>query len=718
LSSIFSNIIKQSAEFEQTQKQLQAVLNSTGNAAGFTREELNKLGIELANKSTFDTSEITAAQTALLAFSGIVGDDFVRAQQAAADMAARTGMSLTSAAETIGRALDVPSQGMAALSRQGFRFSEQQKELVKYLEDTGRTSEAQALILQELEASYNGAALAARDTFSGALGAVKNSLNDLMQGGGGSLNGAKEGLNALNATLGQDEIKHTWAAIVTYVTQGLASILNASDKIINALDILKRSIASVTSAAQGFAGVATTIVSGAGVIGGAITDFVGLTDNATKKVLDFQSKAANFSKAAFKDTADIWRAPLAGSKIYQEAKNQAKNLNDEKAKSIKLNEKELLSQLEAKKAADLAAKANAKNITKLKTQKQAIDEVFKAYQKQQEAINAELQSLERTITLWGKTNEQVKIYDLTLKGANAAQLEQAKNQLAIIDNLEQQKAANEAYYSLVKDLQTEEEKRTTELKSQLAILDKQAALNGKVDKNAYKKVIDGAFTPPPITSKPKEQEADTLDKLKTEQEQLNAWHKEQLDLLKEYRANRVDLNQEWDQKEQELQTQHAQAMVAIEAARQEAILTKANEFLGGLSALQNSKNKEAQQIGKGAAVIETTIATYSAAMKAYSAMASIPIVGPALGLSAAAAAVSFGMDKVNKIKGMAHDGIDKIPQTGTWLLEKGERVTTAKTSAKLDKTLDNIKFNQTNKRIIGRMCETTDLIGLQVSIDA
>lgn len=43
------------------------------------------------------------------------------------------------------------------------------------------------------------------------------------------------------------------------------------------------------------------------------------------------------------------------------------------------------------------------------------------------------------------------------------------------------------------------------------------------------------------------------------------------------------------------------------------------------------------------------------------------------------------------LAGMAHDGIDSIPATGTWLLEKGERVTTAETSAKLDKTLSDIQ---------------------------
>ena len=45
------------------------------------------------------------------------------------------------------------------------------------------------------------------------------------------------------------------------------------------------------------------------------------------------------------------------------------------------------------------------------------------------------------------------------------------------------------------------------------------------------------------------------------------------------------------------------------------------------------------------------------------------------------------------LTGMAHDGIDKVPQTGSWLLKKNERVVTAETSAKLDRTLDSIGRN-------------------------
>jgi hypothetical protein len=47
------------------------------------------------------------------------------------------------------------------------------------------------------------------------------------------------------------------------------------------------------------------------------------------------------------------------------------------------------------------------------------------------------------------------------------------------------------------------------------------------------------------------------------------------------------------------------------------------------------------------------------------------------------------------LAGMAHDGIDSVPETGTWLLQKGERVVTSQTSAKLDETLDRVNQQST-----------------------
>lgn len=106
---------------------------------------------------------------------------------------------------------------------------------------------------------------------------------------------------------------------------------------------------------------------------------------------------------------------------------------------------------------------------------------------------------------------------------------------------------------------------------------------------------------------------------------------------------------------------------------------------------------KATQASAATALIANAQATaFQASLAAFASTAAIPIVGPILAPAAAASAAAFSAPLVagvatSALAGMAHDGIDAVPQTGTWLLQKGERVTTAQTSAKLDKTLNDIK---------------------------
>ena len=91
---------------------------------------------------------------------------------------------------------------------------------------------------------------------------------------------------------------------------------------------------------------------------------------------------------------------------------------------------------------------------------------------------------------------------------------------------------------------------------------------------------------------------------------------------------------------------------------------------------------------------------FQASLAAFASTAAIPIVGPAAAPAAAAAAAAATAPMVAGVAsaalaGMAHDGIDAVPETGTWLLQKGERVTTAETSAKLDRTLDRMNTPST-----------------------
>ncbi|MEA4596416.1 phage tail tape measure C-terminal domain-containing protein [Klebsiella pneumoniae] len=103
----------------------------------------------------------------------------------------------------------------------------------------------------------------------------------------------------------------------------------------------------------------------------------------------------------------------------------------------------------------------------------------------------------------------------------------------------------------------------------------------------------------------------------------------------------------------------------------------------------------------GAALLQYAAAQVAmAALSAFTAWIGVPYVGPVVAptqaIAAAAAAGVFMTAIGSALHGQAHDGIDSVPETGTWLLQKGERVTTAKTSAKLDATLDRVANQSTS----------------------
>lgn len=90
---------------------------------------------------------------------------------------------------------------------------------------------------------------------------------------------------------------------------------------------------------------------------------------------------------------------------------------------------------------------------------------------------------------------------------------------------------------------------------------------------------------------------------------------------------------------------YAKRKMAIDKSVEDAKLQGFQSVLGQIKGLVG----EQTALGKAAAIAETTINTYMAAQKAYSAMSGIPVVGPALGAVAAAAAVASGLMNVAKI---------------------------------------------------------------------
>lgn len=195
--AIFNKIIDESTEAQFAMAQLEAVVESTGGAAGKTVGELDALSSALQQETLFSDEAVQSAEAMLLTFDRISGPTFDRATRNVLDFAQATGQDATSAARVLGRALNDPIQGLTALSRAGVQFSEAEEKVIKQLVETGHQAEAQDLILDQLERRFGGSAAAARDTLGGALQGLKNDFGELFEVSRESSGGIIDAINAM-----------------------------------------------------------------------------------------------------------------------------------------------------------------------------------------------------------------------------------------------------------------------------------------------------------------------------------------------------------------------------------------------------------------------------------------------------------------------------------------------------------------------------------------
>ena len=171
--------------FDQQAKaiaQVEAGLKSTGSTVGYTSKQLQQMASDLQTKTIFGDEEILKDATSqLLTFTNIAGDQFARTQSVALDLATRLDGDLKSASIQLGKALNDPIANLSALSRSGIQFSEDQKQVIKSLTESGRLAEAQTVILDELEKQYGGSAEAAAKAGTGGLKQLANSFGDLQE---------------------------------------------------------------------------------------------------------------------------------------------------------------------------------------------------------------------------------------------------------------------------------------------------------------------------------------------------------------------------------------------------------------------------------------------------------------------------------------------------------------------------------------------------------
>jgi hypothetical protein len=176
------------SEWEESTKvaaQTAAVLKSTGGVANVTAKHISDLAGEILRKTGIDDEAIQSGENLIATFTNIrneagKGNDiFDQTTRIMADMSTALGEDTKSAAIQLGKALNDPIRGVTTLQRVGVSFTAEQRKQIKALVDSGKSMQAQKLILRELNKEFGGSAEAVGKTLPGQLKILREEFNNV-----------------------------------------------------------------------------------------------------------------------------------------------------------------------------------------------------------------------------------------------------------------------------------------------------------------------------------------------------------------------------------------------------------------------------------------------------------------------------------------------------------------------------------------------------------
>ena len=179
-----------------------------------------------------------------------------------------------------------------------------------------------------------------------------------------------------------------------------------------------------------------------------------------------------------------------------------------------------------------------------------------------------------------------------------------------------------------------------------AIVDEENKRNEEATAKEEKRLTDIEKIQEDFRQKQRDKDAETeLEKINLEEERklaeldrLGATEEQKQSIIDFYNGKRLDNKTALDKAEVEIDKNTAKA-------KQENLAKVGN----ALSSFSEIAGKETAA-GKALAIASTLIQTYQSAQSSYASLAGIPVVGPALGVAAAGAAVFAGMKQIQNIK--------------------------------------------------------------------
>lgn len=285
-----------------------------------------------------------------------------------------------------------------------------------------------------------------------------------------------------------------------------------------------------------------------------------------------------------------------------------------------------------------------------------------------------------------QNNEELQKYAGLKQDGTEHIYEQIKANLQLHATEQKKLATHKAYMQLVFDSRSEEEKRLDILDEQLTILAEQHRLHG-TDVSAQSRQLMSELLDLP---KP---DSSAFD-------ELNFEHETRLNRLGRFMDKQKQLYKDNEDALTQIAQEGVAARIAIDEAYQEAkrtlILSQGENIFESLASITKDSLGEQSRLYRAMFAMQQGFAIAQAGLAMQQAISKGLAKGFPEGLADMALAVGHGAKIVSAIKsvvmpvGQAHDGIMSVPKSGTWNLEKGERVLPRHTAKALDDKLDKI----------------------------
>jgi hypothetical protein len=189
LTGQIGGAINKLGEQDKLLRRTENVLQTTGGAANTTANDILSMSSSLEMLTGVEQESIQNGQNLLLTFTkiqnkaGTGNDIFDRATKSMVDLSVAMGGDVQGASIQLGKALNDPIRGMTAMTRSGVSFTQEQKNQVKALQESGDMLGAQKIILDELEIQFGGAGKAAGESFAGQMAILGHIVTGLIEDG-------------------------------------------------------------------------------------------------------------------------------------------------------------------------------------------------------------------------------------------------------------------------------------------------------------------------------------------------------------------------------------------------------------------------------------------------------------------------------------------------------------------------------------------------------